>query len=106
MRTADDKMQEHRVVLSCCEAEHGVAEISMRRGSPALATWAEVQRRDLLYTEGGNLIEAFFPPAICAMLGRHTSRMYIYSRFLSLLENTRLFLPAHSHGKHNSQPRP
>lgn len=78
MRTADDKMQEHRIVLSCCEAEHGVAEISMRRGSPALATWAEVQRRDLLYTEGGNLIEAFFSPSnLCHARQTHLQDVYL-----------------------------
>lgn len=104
-RTSDDKMQEHRIALSCCEAELGIAEISVRRGSPALATWAEVQRLDFLSTGGGILIEAF-SPAICAMLGKHTSRMYIYSRFLSLLENTGLLLPTHSHGKQSSQPGP
>lgn len=96
-RTSDDKMQEHRIGLSCCEAQLGVAEISMRRGSPAL-TWPEEWRLDFLSTGGGSLFQAF-SPAIFAMQGRHTSRLCIYSKFLSLLENAGLLLPTHSHGK-------
>lgn len=102
-RTSGDEIWEYRIALSCCEAKLGEAEISMRRDSPAL-TWAEKWRLDFLSTGGGSLIAAF-SPAICAMLGRHTSRLCIYSRFLLPLENTALLLPTYSHGKQSSQPR-
>lgn len=75
----------------------------MRRGSPAL-TWAEEWRLDFLSTGGGSLIEALSPCNLCH--AGQTSRLCIYLRFLSLLENTELLLPTHSHGKQSSKPKP
>jgi len=82
--------KQHIILLS-----RAVAEIPERSGTGSFCAAQGRQDTDFLCAAGGGELMQCFFPAGCAAHDRHTSRLCIYPRSLSLLEKTALATPGH-----------